>query len=212
MSIQLDPELMRGIRGAIPRGLLLVISAVLLLPGAGLGGWYLYCEYLSGTSLGMHELRAGEQFSVELEPQMNPISVVVGEDSIGASKRKHRSFELTLTGPGDAEVSWTGGFKLRDVQSGSGLRVRTGPARIDPERAIGLGTLSVSEAGAHTFHLERKGMGAAAVGGNLSKVQVALRRNARSFPLLLGILGMVLAGLGVLAMGVAWPKDSPGSA
>ena len=205
MSIQLDPQFVASIREKLPKGALLAIAVVLALPGAALGGWYLYCEKFSGEHLLTSRIEEEEPLEVALDPAMNPISVSVGREleshSIGTSKR---DYELSLIGGDDSVTHWSNRFTLRpkETSTGTSLTVGVQSVQLDPRTSIGLGTFTVESAGTYALLLnDSTRLGARGLDPD---VVVALRRNARSFSILLGVLGFALfavgMGAGALAM------------
>jgi len=208
MAIQLDPALVAGIRSKVPRTALLLLSAALVLPGFGLGGWYLYCMKFSGAALHTDRLEQGRALEVDLSPEMNPISITAGLP-LRAKPRSsgRRSYDVNVTSPGESEVLWSGGLTLQAVEGEPGMSVTVGSQKLDPTSSKGLGLLSIREAGTHSFWLVQDKF--ANDSGFEPDVLISLRRNARSFSLLWGVVGLVMLAAGVGLGALAWPQDPP---
>ena len=209
MAIQLDPALVASIRSKVPRTVLLLVSAALVLPGFGLGGWYLYCMKFSGTALHTDQFEEGKALEVDLSPEMNPISITVGLPMRAKPSRSgRRSYDVNVTSPGGDEVLWSEGLTLQAVEGEPGLSVTVGSQGLDPTSSKGLGMLSVVEAGTHSFWLVEDDYKSHK--GHDPDVLISLRRNARSFSLLWGVVGLIMLAAGVGLGALAWPQDPPG--
>ncbi len=120
-----------------------------------------------------------------------------------------RDYELSLIGGNASVTHWSQRFTLRpeETSTGTSLTVGVQSVQLDPQSSIGLGTFSVETAGTYALLLNDS----TRLGGRGldPDVVVALRRNARSFSILWGVLGFALLaiGMGVGALALAPVPD-----
>ena len=151
----------------------LAFSIVLAIVGALLGpGYYLYCEYFSGRTVGVY--RTGEQSTFRLEPQMNPITITFGVPHGAAS----------------SEYYWA------TLDSG-GRRVAATSFHASSDAAVASASLvdiRVEHPGDYILRIGRSRSPQQALHG----IEFKVRRNTRTADLRVAGIGVVLLVLGLV--------------
>lgn len=124
-------------------------SAVLALIGAVLGpGYYSYCEFFSGRSVGT--FHTAERLSFDLEPSMNPIAITVNVRHSATTSEfywatldsgNQRVAATSFHASADATVASATLDNIRVEQPGS-FQLRVGRARDQQNQMLGIELLS----------------------------------------------------------------------